>query len=330
MKQTTLFLVTILSLAAFLTGAPALAAERKKSASNKPKAAPMVTVHTHSAATDTFAVNSHLLETAQSLILIDTQMTVSEATKVQELITKLRKPLVAIFITHPHPDHYNNIGYFLKNNPKIPVYATAATSNAISTDDARLRAYWSPFYRNDYPSGLTLPTRTVKAGETLTFDHLSLQFDEMGAGEASNSLLIYLPATKALFVGDLVYSGAYANIREGRSKSWLANLDMVKKKYPAVTTIYPGHGPSGKKDLLRTQAEYLTKLRDLIRSRLDLQHPRVPIASEMREQVRASMAKTYPYMSYLLLELSLEPVIAELLAEAGYKPQPEEDEEDEI
>jgi len=330
MKQKTLILVAILSLAAaFMTGSSALAAERKKNA-GKTKVAPLVKIHTISAATDTFAVNSHLLETVKSLILIDTQMTVSEAAKVQALITKLRKPLVAIFITHPHPDHYNNIGQFLKNNPKIPVYATAVTSKAISADDPRLRSYWSPFYRNDYPVGLTLPTKTVKAGDTLSFDNLSLQFDEVGAGEASNNLLIHVPATNALFVGDLVYSGVYANIREGRSKDWLANLKVVSKNYPAVTTIYPGHGPIGNRNLLTTQAQYLTNLRELIRSRLDLKHPHEPISAEMKGQVRTSMATTYPYMSFLLLELSLEPVIAELLAEAGYKPQPETDEEDEM
>jgi glyoxylase-like metal-dependent hydrolase (beta-lactamase superfamily II) len=319
----------ILSLTVILTGATALAADRKKPTSKRP-VVPALKVHTHTAATDSFMVNSYLLETAKSVILIDTQLTIPEADKVKELLTKIGKPLAAIFITHPYPEHYNNIGSFLKTYPNVPVYATTATIKAISDNDARLRAKWSKYYYNDYPMGLTLPTHTVKAGESLTIDNVTLIIDEMGGDGTQPATLIYLPATKGLFVGDLVYSGLFANIREGHASDWLSNLQQASKKYPSITTVYPGHGPSGNQSLLTTQATYLTKLRTLISSRFDLTQPREPISAEGKQYVRSTMAADYKtYKCYLLLEVSIEPVTKELLAEIGYKPKPIEDDEDE-
>jgi glyoxylase-like metal-dependent hydrolase (beta-lactamase superfamily II) len=56
---------------------------------------------------DAFFVNSFIIEGVRSLVLVDTQFVISEVSVVADRIAAMQKPLAAILITHPHPDHYN-------------------------------------------------------------------------------------------------------------------------------------------------------------------------------------------------------------------------------
>lgn len=309
----------------FCLSIPAAQAAAKKKPTGKKGSKPALNIRAITSSEDTFSVNSYLLETRNSVILIDTQMTIMEAVKVKEALQKTGKPLAAIFITHPHPDHYNNIGAFLTLNPTVPVYATAATIKAIQDGDPEQRRYWGRFYPGSYPTKLVLPTSVVKAGDSLVIDKLMFQIDEIDGGESHNEMLIYLPNSKDLFVGDLVYSGIHANIRERHSKVWLANLQSVIGKFTDVARLYPGHGSQGSLSLLTDQVNYLTRFRTLIQSRINLKNQSVPFDALAYQYVLETMADTKGYTNKLLLSLSIEPLIDELLQEAGY--QPEEDNE---
>jgi glyoxylase-like metal-dependent hydrolase (beta-lactamase superfamily II) len=315
----------VLFLTFFLSISTAHAAAKKKPAGKGKIVEPTLNIQSITSSDDTFNVNSFLLETRNSVILIDTQLTTLEAMKVKEAVKKTGKPLAAIFITHPHPDHYNNIELFLSLNPQAPVYATAAIIKAIQDDDPLHRRYWSRFYPGKYPTKLVLPASVVKAGDSLIIDTLVLQIEEMTGGESRSELLIYLPKSKALFVGDLVFSGVHADIKEGHSREWLANLQAVTVKFPEIGTVYPGHGNPGPTSLISAQVDYLTHFRNLISSRMNLKHPAVPFDGLAYQYVQETMIKAYGYVNNLPIGLSSNALISELLKEAGY--QPEEDEE---
>jgi glyoxylase-like metal-dependent hydrolase (beta-lactamase superfamily II) len=51
------------------------------------------------------SVNTYWIETARSLIVIDGQRSLSRTHRALAEMQKLRKPIEAIFLTHPHPDH---------------------------------------------------------------------------------------------------------------------------------------------------------------------------------------------------------------------------------
>jgi glyoxylase-like metal-dependent hydrolase (beta-lactamase superfamily II) len=70
----------------------------------------MVNIHQFKSRAEGFCVNSWILETETSLILVDSQFLVSEVEGLLSQIRKLGKPLEATFITHPHPDHFNGAG----------------------------------------------------------------------------------------------------------------------------------------------------------------------------------------------------------------------------
>jgi glyoxylase-like metal-dependent hydrolase (beta-lactamase superfamily II) len=66
-----------------------------------------LTIHTYTAAEGGLFVNSYLLETPAGVVVVDTNLLVSDITALKARLAALHKPLLGVFITHAHPDHFN-------------------------------------------------------------------------------------------------------------------------------------------------------------------------------------------------------------------------------
>jgi glyoxylase-like metal-dependent hydrolase (beta-lactamase superfamily II) len=84
----------------------------------------MFNVHVFRSAESAFFVNSFIIETESGLVLVDTQFLTSSARHLCDAIRAHGKPLLAVFITHPHPDHFNGTAEIVHEWPGLPIYAT--------------------------------------------------------------------------------------------------------------------------------------------------------------------------------------------------------------
>jgi glyoxylase-like metal-dependent hydrolase (beta-lactamase superfamily II) len=215
----------------------------------------MVNIHQFKSRAEGFCVNSWILETETSLILVDSQFLVSEVEGLLSQIRKLGKPLEATFITHPHPDHFNGAGLISLEFPRARIISTAQTAAGIERNDAAKREYWTPVYKTDYPSFTKFPTERLESGCSVTIASLEFVLEDVGPGECENMSVIWLPGERILFPGDLIYNRVHPWLAEGRSTAWLTQITLA---------------------LL----EMITELRDRNRARA---HPRfVPI--DLRQQ----------------------------------------------
>src|SRR5258708_20382541 len=78
-------------------------------------------VHTYSAAEAGLLVNSYLIETSSSVVLVDANLLLSDVVALAARIAALHKPLLGVFVTHAHPDHFNGLPLLAGND--VPVYA---------------------------------------------------------------------------------------------------------------------------------------------------------------------------------------------------------------
>src|SRR5580658_9583256 len=100
----------------------------------------MMNIHQYKSRPEGFCVNSWLVETEKSVVLIDCQFLASEAGSLVEKIRRLGgKPLEALFITHPHPDHFNGAGIVATAFPRVRIIATKKTNEGIINADAPKR-----------------------------------------------------------------------------------------------------------------------------------------------------------------------------------------------
>jgi glyoxylase-like metal-dependent hydrolase (beta-lactamase superfamily II) len=233
-----------------------------------------------------FAVNSWLVPTEHGIVVIDTQFTVAEANKLVEAVIQSRRPLEAIIITHPHPDHYNGACQLLEF-ARVPVYATQSTIDGIRAPAKSKRAQWKPTYGKDYPDSTCVPDHVAPRSSSVRIDGLEFQFRDYGPGEALGESVTLAPALHAAFVGDLIYNQVHPWLAEGRSALWLAQLDRLAKDIPTNWTVYPGHGPSAGVGVVDVQRQYITDFRAAIQAQLGLSELTPDSTKRIVEDVRA-------------------------------------------
>lgn len=265
-----------------------------------------------------FAVNSWLVPTDTGLVVIDTQFTVSEADKLAASVLATGRPLRAIVITHPHPDHYNGTCRLLEI-AKVPVYATQSTIEGIrATADAK-RAQWKPTYGKDYPDETCFPDTLLPASGGVTVDGLELRTLDYGAGEASTESIVVAPRLKAAFVGDLIYTEVHPWLAEGRSALWLKQLDRLTRDVPVSGTVYPGHGPSGNSSVIAAQRTYIVDFRSATQKAITAHAAADGLSKEATQNLVDEFRTRYPHWPLEMLIPINAGAIAKELAESGVR-----------
>ncbi|MBC8138859.1 MAG: MBL fold metallo-hydrolase [Fibrella sp.] len=257
---------------------------------------------------DAFYVNSHLIELDQSVIVVDTQFVLPEAENLLREVKRIGKPVVAIFLTHPHPDHVNGTAVLLREWPKAKVYATETTANAIREIAEPKRQQWKPLLGDAYPDSVVLPDVMLGSGGTVTIEGTTFRFEDMGPMESINESLIYVDGHDLIFAGDLFYNKVHPWMVEGRSVPWRAQLVALLPHLSESVTLYVGHGEPATREDLKAQIAYMDYFFDRIKEG-DSQTN----GETFRQHVLSSVKGRYPnWPLEMLIEMNLGAVAEEL------------------
>ncbi len=80
-------------------------------------------------------VNSYVVDGPRGLVVVDGQLTVTDARAVRRRIDELGRPVAGMVLTHGHPDHYAGAAIIL-DGLDVPILATAGVADVVSRDDA--------------------------------------------------------------------------------------------------------------------------------------------------------------------------------------------------
>jgi glyoxylase-like metal-dependent hydrolase (beta-lactamase superfamily II) len=226
-------------------------------------------VHRYSSRPEAFFVNTWIVELADVLVLIDSQFLISEASALIKQVQILNKPVAALLVTHPHPDHYNGAALLKETFPAMEIIATQATIDGISSSEGPKRAFWTPIHHEDYPTTTAFPTRVATSGEPLNLGGTTFVFEDVGAGECESISTISLPDHDILFSSDLIYNGVHPWLAEGRSMAWVIQVAAALKTHSSVRKVYPGHGAETDLRGFHTILNYINRFQFLLRDLAD-------------------------------------------------------------
>lgn len=218
-----------------------------------------VSIHVHACGEGGIFVNAHLVESARGVVAIDATLSESESKAFRREVVAIGKPLLAILITHPHPDHVAGITN-LVGRDSVKIVSTQPVLDLMQKLEEPKRKQWTPVFGTEWVQRWTYPNTVVENGQRLTFDGVTYSVLDIGAGgdADSNSVWFIESPKRAVFVGDLVFNGIHSYIADGHLLAWLANLDMLLRLSRDLKLAFPGHGVAGPPTkLFAAQRDYL-------------------------------------------------------------------------
>ena len=271
-------------------------------------------VHTYRASESGLYVNSYLVEGESGVVVVDTNLLVSDIEALRARLRALRKPLLAILVTHAHPDHFNGVLGLVKDK-EVPVYATTSVGRVIEEIADAKRAQWLPVYGPEWPTETYYPNALLADGAQVQLEEMSFTVREAGPAEShadSYFLMAANGSATVAFTGDLAFHGTHPYTADGHSRAWLAALDALGGELAGTGTLYPGHGEPAGLGMLADQRRYLLYYRELIR-RLSGGEPRLSGAA--KSELSAAMQAFLPDAPLTwMIELGADAVAAELAA----------------
>jgi glyoxylase-like metal-dependent hydrolase (beta-lactamase superfamily II) len=265
-------------------------------------------IHTYTAAEAGLFVNSYLVETTDGVVLVDANLLLSDVRALAARIAALHKPLLGVFVTHAHPDHFNGLPVLAGD--EVPVYAAADVADTIAQIADAKRAQWQPVYGNEWPDRHRVPDRRLSTGDVVELGGLRFAVHVVGAAESHADS--YLILDDRAFIGDLAFHGIHPYTADGHTGGWLAALDRLTSALDGAT-LYPGHGAPGGIGMLADQRRYLMMYRETV-GRLAAGSP--TLTDPQREQLTAMMTRFLPDAPLTwMIGLGADAVAAELAGE---------------
>jgi len=209
-----------------------------------------VTIHTYTAPDIGWCVNSHVIEFATQLVVIDAQYMLPFSKEVVGYAESLGKPITRLYLTHYHPDHILGAAAF-----SAPIYALNEVKAKIEAAGDRVAGEEHEKYPDAIPARAERPDRVVSPG-TETIDGVSVDFIRLQHAETENALMIALPDHGLLITQDLVYHKVHAFIAERAFETWLEGIRRYQDL--GFTHVLPGHGAPGGPELFGQMADYLS------------------------------------------------------------------------
>jgi glyoxylase-like metal-dependent hydrolase (beta-lactamase superfamily II) len=213
-------------------------------------------------------VNSYIVNGQSGLVVIDGQLTVSDARAVREALDSYGRPVEALLVTHPHPDHYAGAATVL-DGLDAPIMTTAAVAEVIERDDAEKDAIVGPMMGDEWPATRRFPDEVVADGELVRAGGLSLQVIEVGPAE-SHADVLYALEPRRIFSGDVAYSDMHAYLLDGHHRQWLSALERLAGELDPAAELFVGHGKPAGLPLLHRQADYVRAFVDAVSRSRDL------------------------------------------------------------
>jgi len=222
-------------------------------------------IHPHVSAENALRANAYLVEAGNGVVAIDATLTVSEATALRGKLLSLEQPLLAVLLTHGHPDHYNGVTILTDGAP-VPVISTAGVDRVIREWDQRKEEQWKSTFGDEWPARRTFPNKIAQDGQTLSFGGIAFTVHDLGPGESHHDSYWIADdgASRAAFIGDVVFHGEHSYVSDGHTTQWLHNLERVRAASQGAATIYPGHGAPGGPELFDQQRHYLDLYRNTV------------------------------------------------------------------
>jgi glyoxylase-like metal-dependent hydrolase (beta-lactamase superfamily II) len=193
---------------------------------------------------DQFWVNSVIIEGTHEVMLVDAQLTKTNAERVLQQIKETKKPLSTIYITHEHADHFLGLEIFGEAYPRVRIIANSEVTDRIN------KVYQEKIDKWQKILGLAATSRIVAIekfnGNFIEFENSKIEVLKHIRGDTDENTMLWIPGQRILIAGDVLFNDMHVYTAETDNKArgeWLNSLNEIRELKPAV--VIPGHSKVG-------------------------------------------------------------------------------------
>ena len=193
---------------------------------------------------DQFWTNSVIIEGEHEVMLVDAQLTRTNAERVLEKIKEAKKPLSIVYITHEHADHFLGLEVFKEAYPGARIIATSAVVDRIDKVYQEKINKWKKLLG----TGATSHAVAIEKfdGNFIEFESSKIEVLKNIQGDTDKNTMLWIPGQRTLIAGDVLFNDMHVYTAETDSKArgkWLNSLQKIRELQPSV--VIPGHSKVG-------------------------------------------------------------------------------------
>jgi phosphoglycerate dehydrogenase-like enzyme/glyoxylase-like metal-dependent hydrolase (beta-lactamase superfamily II) len=194
------------------------------------------------------------------VLVIDAGFAPGARVALDEIRRVTDKPVRFVLDTHHHADHALGNGVFVAEGATVVCHAECQRIEREIQSAARDES------SADAAEKIAWKTGTLTFEDRLVFDDGNQRVEVLHFGHAhtAGDSVAWLPKHRVLFTGDACVNGAFFNLADSDTASWLRVLDRCAALGP--TAIAPGHGKAGDASLLALNTRWLTELRGAVQA----------------------------------------------------------------
>lgn len=214
-----------------------------------------------------FRNNPVIVLTSQGVVLFDPGGSAYAGDWLVDQIKSLTSdPVVAVFNSHAHGDHWlGNEG--IKNHyPDAVIYGHPRMKERIEGEDGK---YWLEVI-NKATNGMARgsrvvgPDKVINDGDVIEIGDTTFRIYHTGPAHTDNDIMIEVVGENALFMGDVVRNGLLGIMEE--DASFFGNIKAIDFILAKKFKYYiPGHGKVGGAEVPENYRQYLATVLDAVR-----------------------------------------------------------------
>ena len=243
--------------------------------------------------------NSGIVLTDNGVVVVDSGGNYEIGRLIVDRIKRLTdKPIIAVFNSHIHGDHWLGNSAIQEAYPNARFYAHKRAIERLRDGEAEnWRSIIDGMVGQDkgHHPELVLPDKALEGGEDFSIDGTKLKLHHTGHAHTDSDIMVEVPAQRLLFTGDIVEYGRLVSSDVPQDFDAKGQIQAIKYLLELPVDIFvPGHGETGGREIPLAALRFLEKLYSSVKTNYDagLQD------YEMKEKVVADLKEFEDWFNF--------------------------------
>lgn len=204
--------------------------------------------------------NRGIIASGGSALVVDSGISVAEATPLRAAAQeRCQQGALSLFNTHPHGDHVFGNQVFADG---LIIAHQGVRETMLATGQEAVAAFKQNPQAAEMLGDITITPPSLTFQDTLTVfvGDIEVQLIHFGVAHSPTDSIAWLPQSRTLFTGDLLFNGLVPAMPPGGNlANWIAFLERLEQLEPQH--VIPGHGPIQAPDALGVLRTWMLELR---------------------------------------------------------------------